>query len=247
MYLIALCDDEEAELNQIEELLAAYQETVEAFEYKIQRFRSAEALLNYIEKGDCEPDLLLLDIFMSGKTGIEAAEDIRKRGGCMPIVFLTISREHALNAYEVDAIQYIVKPLKQKKFFHAMNHAFEQIQRRNDNQILIKMSGGIRRLRPDDIIYCESQKNYQILYLKKEECKIRMTAGELWGLLEDFSQFGRCGRSFILNMNHIVSMERGEISMDNHKTVYIPRNKVAEFKQIYFSYYFDEVELIARN
>lgn len=66
-----------------------------------------------------------------------------------------------------------------------------------------------------------------------------MTAGKLWEMLEDYSQFGRCGRSYILNMNHIVSVEREEIVMDNGSTIYIPRNKAAEFKKIYFNYYFN--------
>ena len=56
---------------------------------------------------------------------------------------------------------------------------------------------------------------------------------------ERFYQFGRCGRSYILNMDHIVSVERGEIVMDNGATIYVPRNKAAEFKKSYFSYYFD--------
>ncbi|MCI8373101.1 MAG: response regulator transcription factor [Lachnospiraceae bacterium] len=244
MYLIALCDDEAAELDQIEQLLGQYQQTAAPglLEYELRRFSSAEELLEQIETKDYTPDLLLLDIFLSGKTGIEAAERIRRSGGCMPIVFLTMSKEHALSAYEVDAIQYLVKPLEKKRFFHAMDTAFEQLQKIEKNQILLRMSGGIRRLRSDEIIYCESQKNYQMIYLKNEACRIRLTAGELWEMLRKSPQFGRCGRSFILNMNHILSIERSEICMDNGQTIYIPRNKAAEFKQIYFAYYFKEMD-----
>lgn len=240
MYLIALCDDIEEELDQMERLLAAYWIDRDDADYSVQRFSSAEELLKKVVDEDYEPDLLLLDIIMSGKSGIEAAEEIRRRGCCTPIVFLTISKEYALDAYGVDAVQYLVKPLTERNFFHAMDIVLGQIRRLKENQIILKISGSIRKLRPDEIFYCESQKNYQILYLKEEECKIRMTAGELWGILEKFSQFGKCGRSFILNMNHIVSIERGEIFMDNKKTIYIPRNKTAELKQIYFSYYFEE-------
>lgn len=243
MYLIALCDDEEAGLDRMEELLAQYWETTDFPEYKTLRFQSAETLLEHMEKEDCiMPDLLLLDIFMSGKSGIEAAEAVRKLGKDVPIIFQTMSTDYALDAYEVDALQYLVKPLDQKKFFHAMDTAIGQMQRKKKNKIVLKLPGAIRRLQPDDIIYCESQKNYQILYLENEECKIRMTNKELWEILEKLSQFCRCGRSFILNMNHIVSIKRETVIMDNNKKIYVPRNKTAEFKQIYFSYCFDEMD-----
>lgn len=243
MYLIALCDDEETGLDRMEELLLQYYKTTGFPEYKTLRFRSAEALLNYLEEEQCTPlDLLLLDIFMSGKNGIEAAEAVRKLGKNIPIIFQTMSTDYALDAYEVDAIQYLVKPLDKKKFFHAMDTVFGQMQKAKESQIVLKQPGGIRRLQPDEIIYCESQKNYQILYLENEECRIRMTTKELWKILEKSSQFCRCGRSFILNMNHIVLLERETVIMDNNKKIYVPRNKTAEFRQIYFSYCFDEMD-----
>lgn len=239
MYVIALCDDEGKELDQIEAFLASYQDRKQTLEYKTERFASAEELLQKVREEGYTPDILLLDIFMSGKTGIEAAEEVRSLGMCMPIVFLTTSREYALEAYEVDAVQYLVKPLKGERFFHAMDSAIGQIRRMEESQVMIKVAGGMRQIQLDNIVYCESQKNYQIFYMAEEEYRVRMTAAKLWELLERFPQFGRCGRSYILNMDHILSVEREEIVMDNGRTIYIPRNKAAEFKKEYFSYYFD--------
>jgi len=240
MYCIALCDDEEKELDQIESFLERYRGTRQAPEYRIRRFTDAESLLMQMREEGYTPDILFLDIFLSGKTGMEAAVEMRELGCGMAIVFLTTSKEYALGAYEVDAIQYLVKPVDQNRFFHAMDSAMGQIQRAKRSQLLIKVAGGIRRIWPDDIVYCESQKNYQILYLASEECRVRMTTENLWKMLEKFPQFGRCGRSYILNMNHIVSVEREEIAMDNGSTIYIPRTKAAEFKKGYFAYYFEE-------
>ncbi len=242
MYTIALCDDEVKELDQIEAFLESYQDGKQELAYRTERFASAEELLQRVKEDGYMPDILLLDIFMSGKTGIEAAEELRKLGMCMPIVFLTTSREHALEAYEVDAIQYLVKPLAEERFFHAMDSAIGQLRRMEESQVIIKVAGGMRQIQIDDIVYCESQKNYQIFYMKEEEYRVRMTAAKLWELLERFPQFGRCGRSYILNMNHINSVEREEIVMYNNRTIYIPRNKAAEFKKEYFAYYFDNRE-----
>lgn len=239
LYSIALCDDEERELDLIEGYLASYQNRKQEVEYKTERFFSAESLLQQVREDRYMPDILLLDIFMSGKSGMEAAEEVRRLGLDMPIVFLTASTEYALRAFGVDAVQYLVKPIDDKRFFHAMDSAMRQIARIKKNQIVIKVAGGIRQIHPNDIVYCESQKNYQVLYLTAGVHRVRMTAGKLWEILEEFCQFGRSGRSYILNMDHIVSVEREEIVMDNGCTIYIPRNKAAEFKKVYFAYYFD--------
>lgn len=241
MYFIALCDDEESELDRIEELLADYRDSNREWEYETQRFLCVEALLLQLRQA-YKPDLVLLDICMPGKSGIEAAQEIRGMGEEMPIVFLTSSREYALNAYEVDALQYLVKPLGRERFFHAMDSVMRLYQKAGQGWINMKVAGGICRVRPDDIIYCESQKNYQVLYLTEGERKIRMTARSLWEILEDFTQFAKCGRSYILNMNHILSMDREEIVMNNGRKIYIPYNKTAEFRENYFSYYFDGKE-----
>ena len=143
----------------------------------------------------------------------------------------------------MDALQYLVKPLEKERFFHAMDIVLKQMKKAGEDQIMIKVAGGgIRQMKPDDIVYCESQKNYQMLYLNAEECRVRMTARELWEMLEPFAQFSRCGRSYILNLNHVMSVEREEILMDNECRIYIPRNVSAEFKKVYFSYYFSGEE-----
>lgn len=236
MYTIALCDDEEKELDQIEALLADYKDRKQTLEYKTERFANAEALLRRIRKEGYMPDILLLDIFLSGKTGIEAAEEMREWGLDMPIIFLTASREYALEAYEVNAVQYLVKPLNQERFFHAMDSVMSWMCRMEKGYVLIRVAGGVRRIRLDDVVCCESQKNYQIFYLTSEEHRVRMTAAKLWELLGRFPQFGRCGRSYIVNRDRIISVEREQIVMDNGRTIYIPKNKAAEFKKDYFAY-----------
>lgn len=242
MYFIGLCDDDERELDIIEDFLTAYLESKEMDEYGIDRFQSAEELLERISEKKYNPDLLLLDIFMSGKTGVEAAEELRRQQCGTFIVFLTTSKEYALEAYGVDALQYLVKPLDRERFFHAMEMVFQQMKKAEEQIVMKVAGGGIRQMKPDEIICCESQKNYQILYLETEECRVRMTAKELWEMLEHFTQFRRCGRSYILNLNHVISVEKEEILMDNECRIFIPRNVSAEFKKVYFSYFFNNEE-----
>ena len=155
MYIIAVCDDEEKELDRIEAFLIRYRDVKQTLVYQVERFASAEELLERVREEDYVPDLLLLDIFMSGMSGIEAAKEMRRLGHDMPIIFLTTSTDFALDAYRVDAIQYLVKPLNQERFFRALDSAIGQSYKIKESQIAIKVAGGIRQIQPNDIVYCE--------------------------------------------------------------------------------------------
>lgn len=238
MYQIALCDDMTSELERIERLLSEYGKRKPMLNYHIEKFDNAQDLIDWIKKEKAVPDLLLMDIFMSGKTGIDAVRELREDGYNVPVIFLTTSTEHALKAYEVDAIQYLVKPLKEERFFHAMDMAVDVFEKEQKEPLTIKVSGDMRQVYPEQIIYCEAQRNYQILYLKGEKVRVRMTGGELYGILESFSQFLRCGSSYIVNLNHVTAVDKEEVCMDNGNRIYLPRNRAAEFKKMYFAFYF---------
>lgn len=240
MYQIALCDDIASELEKVETLLEKYKEINSMLRYKLNRFEDAQLLIDKIIDKNYLPDLLLMDIVMKEKTGLEAVREMREEGYDIPVIFLTTSTEYALEAYQVDALQYLVKPLDKKRFFHAMDIAFEVIKKVEKNFIVIKTSNGLRQIHPDQIIYCETQKNYQILHLEGEQIRVRMTSGELYEILGAFPQFLKCGSSYVLNLNHIISMNREEIHVDNGDKIYLPRNRVTEFKKKYFAFYFDK-------
>lgn len=237
MYQIALCDDMASELAQIEKLLDAYGEKHPELKFQTEKFENAQELLERLKEKE-KPDLLLMDVFMPGETGIEAVRKLRREGMETPVIFLTTSKEYALEAYEVDALQYLVKPLKEEKFFHAMDIAFEVLEKGEQEPLVVKTVSGLKQLRPNEILYCEAQRNYQILYLREGTLKVRMTGGEMYGLLEGFSGFSRCGSSYIINLNHVTAVDREEICMDNGSRIYVPRNRATEFRKMYFTFYF---------
>ena len=80
MYNIALCDDKGAELDKVETMLKNYQEEHEEYEFQVERFTSAEEMLRRVRGDEYMPDLLLTDIYMDKKSGIEAAEELRDMG-----------------------------------------------------------------------------------------------------------------------------------------------------------------------
>ena len=240
MYQIALCDDIRSELEKIEILLEKYEEKNPLLKYKIRRFEKAQLLIDKIKEKTYLQDLLFMDIFMTEKTGLDAVKELRREVYNVPVIFLTTSTEYALEAYQVDALQYLVKPLDQDRFFHVMDIVFEIIRKIEKDFVVIKTSKGLRQIQPDQIIYCETQKNYQILHLENEQIKVRITSKELYEILGTFLQFLKCGSSYVINLNHIIIMNREEIHVDNGDKIYLPRNRVTEFKEKYFAFYFDK-------
>ena len=101
MVQLALCDDEIEELNAVERMCCSYCGECEEYEFYPRRFESADRLLETMEKEEYAPDLVLMDIYMPGTSGIEMAKKLREMGNSCRIVFLTSSKDHALEAFSV--------------------------------------------------------------------------------------------------------------------------------------------------
>ncbi len=127
MYLIALCDDEEADLDKTEQMLRSYGREHPGTELIMERFLNADSLLNRIREKNYRPDLIFMDIYMSDKSGIDAAKELRAMGNRGRLIFLTTSREHALDAFGVEALQYLVKPITEEMLFSVLDRFLREI------------------------------------------------------------------------------------------------------------------------
>ena len=244
MYLIALCDDESAELEKTEKLLSDYEKTYPGLEFMPRRFENAEELLCLVREKNYIPDLIFMDIYMPDKKsnsyplGMKAAKELRNMNYKGKIVFLTTSRDHALEAFAVDALQYIVKPVSEEKFFSLLNSLLKDIEEERKKYILLRIEGKLVRVSLNDIVYCEAQGKTQCLNLiDGTQCILRMTMTELYEQLSQCQEFVRIGAAFIVNLGYIGSMSAKEVCMDNGRKIYLPRGTYKSLREQYFSYY----------
>ena len=164
MYQIALCDDKTEELDKIENMLGSYRQQHAGCDFLMERFSSADELLFRVKEKKYVPDVLFIDIYMPGKLGIEAAKELRNMGNECHIVFLTISKEYALEAFGVEAAQYLIKPVSCEEIFRILDRLIKEMKEKEKEKqyLLLKVEGIIKRIALNNIIYCEAQKNSSV-------------------------------------------------------------------------------------
>ena len=238
MYSIALCDDETEELNRTQESLHHYMRLHAISDFDIKKFENAEELLYVMRHKDYMPDILLLDIYMPEKLGTTLAKEIREMGSNSRIVFLTSSRDHALEAFRLEAAQYLVKPVVEKELFTVLDKCFRDLEEEAKKYLLFKVDGKIRRVPLADILYCEAQGKRQYIHLSDDtHLVLNMTMGEIGGLVLEYPEFTKVGISYIINMNHLDTLNAREAHLDNGHSIYLPRGSYGVLRENYFRYY----------
>ena len=238
MYLIALCDDEEADLNKTEQMLRIYESVHPDIEFVIKRFQSADHLIDCVRQNEYAPDCILMDIYMPEKLGIEAARELRDMGNRVQIIFLTTSREHALDAFGVEASQYLVKPVTNDMLFAVLDKFRMEEEEARRKYLLLRIEGRIQRILVNEIVYCEAQGKAQYLQLSDgTQYNLRRTMAEIYEMLAGYREFVRVGVAYIVNLEHIESLSTQEVQMDNCKKIFLPRGSYHPLRERYFSYY----------
>lgn len=242
MYHIAICDDEAEGLNRTENILNRYCRQQGAVDFSVAQFDNAEKMLRRIREEEYSPDLLFMDIYMPGKNGMEVARELREMGNECRLVFLTASKEFALEAFRVDAFQYLVKPASEKDIFRVLDR-FVKETAEEEKYLLFKAEGSIRKIAVKDIVYCEAQKRRQYIYLTDgTQIQQSMTMAKIYEMLAAYQEFVKVGVSYVVNLKYIVSLNAQELQMEDGKKIYLPRGAYQGLREQYFNYYFCEEE-----
>jgi len=152
------------------------------------------------------PDLVFLDVQMPHMSGVDLATAFGPAQ--MPaVVFVTAYDEYALRAFEIHALDYLLKPFSRERFKAAVTHAREHLARRPGpgrlrDRLVIKSTGRIYFVRTADIDWCEAAGNYVRLHVGAQAHLVRGTMANLEAQL-DAAQFVRIHRSTIVNVERI--------------------------------------------
>ncbi len=236
MIRIAICDDEPQELEQAGSFLKKYAYEHPQSEMKTDFFSAPLEMLTYIsENGGF--DVLLLDVYLPGILGTDAAQELRNMGDNCQIIFLTTSRDHAIDAFSLNAAHYLVKPYSEKEFFAAFDKVIDNLEKRGGAYITVKSTDGISRVDLDKLIYSEANNHLQRLYLSDgRTISVRKSSAEFYELLDADPRFYKCGSTYIVNMDYIVELSSKNVGFSTGAKIPILSRKYTDFKKRYMDY-----------
>lgn len=200
-------------------------------------FNNSESASVFLENN--EVDLVFLDIQMPGTNGIEFARTIPKETF---VIFTTAFSEFALDSYEVDAIDYLIKPVKLERFQKAVekaksysqllktNHSENNIETVADDYFFVKADRKMFKVYFDNILFIEGLKDYVVMHTESQKVITAMNIKTIGDKLPK-DQFARVSKSYIINSKYIDSVD--------NNTVYIGKHEIP-IGNIYRDFFFDE-------
>ena len=185
MIRLAIVEDEDLYANQLIEFVNRFkQESNEVF--NIVRFRDGDEI---VERYKATYDIIFMDIQMQFMDGMAAAKRIRELDSEVIIMFITNMTQYAIRGYEVDALDYVVKPVEYFQFSQKLDRAIGRLQNKKKVFVSIPVEDGVLKMEIDDIYYVESMGHSLIYRTKKGEFTARGTMKDMEEILShmDFS------------------------------------------------------------
>lgn len=200
-------------------------------------FNSPETAKSFMESNTVE--LIFLDIQMPGVNGIEFARTIPKETF---VIFTTAYSEFATDSYEVDAIDYLIKPVKLERFQKAVekahsysrllkaDYANNNIEQVADDFFFVKADRRIFKVYFNNILFIQGLKDYVVMHCENQKVITAMNIKTIYDQLPK-DMFVRVSKSYVINVKHIDSVD--------NNTVYIGTNEIP-IGSIYRDFFFDE-------
>ena len=201
----------------------------------VQIVGEAEGMADAVSKArTLEVDLVFLDIRLAEGNGLDAATRLRAAGQRLPlVVFVTAFAEHALEAWRLEAINYLLKPVDRERVAQAIERARRHLHQRpaaHARRIALRVDASVRLVAVDDIEWVETARNYVAVHAREGTLISRLS---LRGLMEELdpSVFVRVHRTALVNLGrvrgvHGASAGPREIELDSGRRIAVGRSFV---------------------
>ena len=211
----------------------------------IEEFESPLDTLNFLEKNMI--DVVFLDINMPDMNGINLGKIISKIYPEVKIIFITAYKDYAVDAFEVKAFDYLLKPYSEERIRNLLKSLVstknvDNILNRNTSlkKITINMDEKIYVLSLTDVDYIEANEKETLIFANKKRYVSKIKISKWEEMLEGYN-FYRCHRSYIINLDKIVEIEQWFnsswiIKLKNYSTtIPVSRNNIKELKELFLT------------
>ena len=224
-YRIAICDDERSQAEELRALVLAWGKDAGA-DCAAEIFASAESFL-FAREGGGVFDILLLDVEMSGMSGLELARRLRADGDHAQLAFITSHFEFVAEGYEVEALNYLVKPVTREKLFAVLSRAAERLAV-EPPYVLAAV-----KLYESEILYVESFLHELVIHAKGREYRVREPISAFEERLS--ADFFRVHRSYLVNLKAVRRIGRTSVALEGGAEVPVARGKYDDINRAFIA------------
>lgn len=224
---VIIIDDERAAREEIKRMLAGYPE----LEVTGEARNVPEARIQIELK---QPDLLFLDIQMPGESGFDLLESLEK---VPQVIFTTAFDQYAVKAFEVSALDYLMKPVREERFAKAMDQLKLKMQRETDDSVIFVKDGQqYHFISWSKVYFISSMDNYARLYFEDKNVFLKTSLNQLEKKLDE-TTFFRINRAQIINLKYIAKVSpaiggRLTITLLNGECMEVSDRQSVKFRKI---------------
>ena len=201
-YLIAIVEDLEETADKLKVYFARFGKD-HGVEFNISTFTSAEALLSFYRP---VYDLVLMDIQLPGMNGMDAAFRLRKSDPLVTLIFVTNMAQFAVKGYEVNAFDFVVKPVAYPMFELKIQRALNKLRNQTDQQIMLTLSDRAVRIASSQIKYIEVSAHRLVYHTTEGDYSVYGTLKSVEAKLNP-KVFARCNSCYLVNLDHVQSVD----------------------------------------
>lgn len=238
-YTVAVCDDESYYREEIIKMFTAYQ-SESGNKLIVNEYSSGEELLKAIKVEKKRFQIIILDVEMDGISGVETANEIRKSDEGAGIIFVTGHETYAFDAYKVEAVGYLTKPVEYiglKKIMAKTIIMVDFIKEKEEAEkryLEIMTQHEKIRIEINRILYIEKRRNAALIHTSDNEYSCYETLSELYGKL-DQRKFTYCHQGYIVNFHKVKDVGKNSIRFNAHLEVPLSRKYYKELRSKFLS------------
>lgn len=231
MITFAICDDEPLMVQELAGHLADYMKEKSMTDYSVSSFSNGCALLEQVGSFD----VIFLDIQMEQPDGMETARLLRQRGDHSLLIFVTVLKECVFDSFQVEAFDYLLKPLDRVHLSETMDRVLRALEQRMAKDIVIQRGTGCEVVLLSDIVYCEVLGRK--IFLHKNDGTVSDYYGKLEALERRVDRrFFKCHRSYLVNLDYVRGCQGGQVLLSQGERIPASRLRERELTQALLRY-----------